>query len=56
MESGIIDMWENEEKTRVSYFKEGSYKGERFKELMESRLLYSGKFFQHGKNTLNTLI
>ena len=48
VESGIIDMWENEEKTRVSYFKEGSYKGERFKELMESRLLYSGKFFQHG--------
>lgn len=48
VESGVIDMWESVEKKRPIYFSEGCYKGETFEKNIESKLLYSGSFFQYG--------
>ena len=48
VESGVIDTWENAERRRSFYFSEGCYKGKIFEETIEPRLLYSGKFFEHG--------
>ena len=48
VESGVIDTWENAERRRSFYFSEGCYKGKIFEETIESGLLYSGKFFEHG--------
>lgn len=48
VESGAIDMWKGEEKKRLPYFSEGCYKGKCFEEIIETKLLYSGNFFQHG--------
>lgn len=48
VESGVIDSWEDTEKRRGFYFPEGCYKGDVFEKNIESRLLYTGDFFQHG--------
>lgn len=48
VESGVIDTWENKEERRVLYLEEGCYKGQDFIEKVESKLLYSGIFFEHG--------
>ncbi len=48
VESGVIDSWGDVEKRRVSFFEEGCYKDEKFSEVIGPRVLYSGKFFQHG--------
>lgn len=48
VESGVIDTWENKEERRVLYLEEGCYKGKDFIEKVESKLLYSGIFFEHG--------
>lgn len=48
VESGVIDSWEKEEKERPPFLREGCYKGEKFTNEVESRMLYAGTFFQHG--------
>ena len=48
VESGVIDSWENRESIRTPYFNEGCYKDEIFVEIIESKLLYAGNFFEYG--------
>lgn len=48
VESGVIDSWTSQSKFRVSYLAEGVYKGEKFEQEIEPRLLYCGKFFRYG--------
>lgn len=48
VESGVIDSWEDSEKQRCPYLKEGCYKGKDFIEEVEPNLLYGGVFFRHG--------
>lgn len=48
VESGVIDTWENKQERRVLYLEEGCYKGRNFIEKVESKLLYAGRFFEHG--------
>ena len=48
VESGVIDTWEDVEKKRIACLPEGCYKGECFEKAVETKLLYSGNFFQHG--------
>ncbi len=48
VQCGIIDSWENDEKYRLPYFKEGCYKNEKFAEFIGDKLIYNGNFFQHG--------
>lgn len=48
VESGVIDMWKGVEKKRYPYCLEGCYKGKSFENIIETKLLYSGSFFQHG--------
>lgn len=48
VESGVIDSWGDVEIERVSFFEEGSYKGEQFSKNVGPKLLYSGSFFRHG--------
>ena len=48
VESGVIDTWDNKEERRVLYLKEGCYKDLDFIENVESKLLYSGVFFEYG--------
>lgn len=48
VESGVIDTWENRQEHRVLYLEEGCYTGREFREKIESKLLYSGRFFEHG--------
>lgn len=48
VESGVIDSWGDVEKRRTSFFPEGCYKDEEFSKVIGPRLLYAGKFFQHG--------
>lgn len=48
VEIGIIDSWLDREQFRVPNLEEGCYKGERFVEKIESRILYTGNFYQYG--------
>lgn len=48
VESGAIDSYENKEKKRAPYLKEGCYKDKDFVEKVEPNLLYSGTFFEYG--------
>ncbi len=48
VESGAIDSWTDIEKERVPFLPEGCYKGDDFIKYIEPRILYAGKFFQHG--------
>lgn len=48
VESGIIDTWDNKQERRVLYLEEGCYKDADFREKVEPKLLYSGRFFEHG--------
>lgn len=48
VESGVIDSWEDVEKNRVTFLEEGCYKEEKFSEVAGPKIVYSGKFFQHG--------
>ncbi len=48
VESGVIDSWPYVEKKRPPYLEEGCYKGTNFIDKVESKLLYSGNFFEHG--------
>ena len=48
VESGVIDSFTNKENKRFPYIKEGCYKNESFTENVESKLLYAGRFFEHG--------
>lgn len=48
VESGVIDSYKSHEKKRVASLEEGCYKRKKFVEKIESRLLYSGHFFEHG--------
>lgn len=48
VESGVIDSWEDNEKKRYPYLKEGCYKGEEFVSKVMPICIYSGDFFEHG--------
>lgn len=48
VESGVIDTWDNKQERRALYLEEGCYKDRDFREKVESRILYSGRFFEHG--------
>lgn len=48
VESGVIDTWEDYDKERIPYFKEGIYKGKRFDEIILPSFLYTGDFFSSG--------
>lgn len=48
VESGVIDSYENVEKKRTPYLNEGCYKGKKFVEEVETRILYTGSFYEHG--------
>ena len=48
VESGVIDSWIEDSKTRVSYLPEGVFKGKTFEKEIEPKLLYCGKFFRYG--------
>lgn len=48
VESGVIDSWIEDSKTRVPYLSEGVFKGKTFEKEIEPKLLYCGKFFRYG--------
>ncbi len=48
VESGVIDSCRDVHTSRVSYFEEGCYTGEKFSKIIAPKILYTGVFFQHG--------